>query len=140
MLASYLSLNRGTREARILMEAAANQADKAPKRVITDKLASYIDGIELAFGADTKHIQSSPFAGKDDTNIIERFQGTIKDRTKVVRGFKTLATATLILKGFLIHYNFFRLHISLSDRTPAEVAGIKSPVKNWTELVRKVGG
>lgn len=26
------------------------------------------------------------------------------------------------------------------NKTPAEVAGIKAPVRNWTELVRKVGG
>lgn len=118
------------------MEAAANRAGKVPRRVITDKLKAYLDGIELAFGADTRHIQSSPFAGKDDTNIIERFQGTIKDRTKVVRGFKTMTTATLILKGFLIHYNFFRPHISLGDRTPAEIAGIKLPYRTWTDFIR----
>ncbi len=140
LLASYLSLNRGTREARILMEQASSRAGKVPKRIITDKLRSYLDGIELAFGADAKHIQSSPFSAENDTNLIERFQGTIKDRTKVLRGFKTVRTATIILKGFLIHYNFFRPHISLANQTPAYVAGIKAPVKNWTELVRKVGG
>jgi len=121
------------------MESASQRAGKIPKTVVTDKLRSYLDGIELAFGADTKHIQSSPFSEQDDTNLIERFQGTIKDRTKVLRGFKTIGTATLILKGFLIHYNFFRPHMSLNNKTPAEVAGIKVPYKNWTELVRKVG-
>lgn len=146
LLASYLSRNRGTEQARILMELASNRAGgKAPSKVITDKLASYIDGIELTFGADTKHIQSTPFTDKDSTNIIERFQGTIKERTKVLRGFKTPETAKLILAGFLIHYNYFRPHIGLKDlppkgvdKTPAEVAGVKAPVKNWTELVRKV--
>jgi transposase-like protein/DNA-directed RNA polymerase subunit RPC12/RpoP len=139
LLASYLSPNRGTREAKRLMELASECADKAPKRVITDKLRAYIDGIELVFGAETRHIQSSPFGGSESTNIIERFQGTIKERTKVLWGFKTPETAKLILAGFMIHYNFFRGHLSLGNRTPAEVAGIKVPVKNWTELVRKVG-
>jgi transposase-like protein len=139
LLASYLSPNRGTREARILMELASKRADKVPKIVITDKLRAYLDGIELAFGADTKHIQSSPFGDADSTNIIERFQGTIKERTKVIWGFKSLDTARLILDGFSIHYNFFRPHLSLNYKTPAKVAQIDAPCKSWTELVRKVG-
>ena len=139
LLASYLSPNRGTREAKKLMELASARAGQVPQRVITDKLRAYLDGIELAFGADTKHIQSTPFAEIDSTNIIERFQGTIKERTKVLWGFKTVPTAKIILSGFGIHYNFFRPHLSLNNRTPAEVAKIQSPVKTWIELVRKVG-
>lgn len=139
LLASYLSPNRGTREARMLMELSSKRADKVPREVITDKLRAYLDGIELVFGADTKHIQSTPFSEEDSTNIIERFQATIKERTKVLWGFKTVPTARLILAGFGIHYNFFRPHLSLNNRTPAEVAGIKPPVKTWIELVRKVG-
>lgn len=137
LLASYLSSNRGTKQARILMERASQRANMVPKRVITDKLAGYIDGIELAFGAGTQHIQSGPFAKSDDTNIIERFQGTIKDRTKVVRGFKTFDTAVIILDGFLIHYNFFKPHLSLKGKTPADVARLKLPFKTWTEFVRQ---
>ncbi len=136
LLATYMTYNRGTKEAQIVMELAAKRARIIPKRVVTDKLAAYLDGIELAFGADTKHIRESPFTIDNDNNIIERFQGTIKDRTKVVRGYKTLPTARLILDGFLIHYNFFRPHISLKGKTPAEVAGIKLPFTTWTEFVR----
>jgi transposase-like protein len=140
LLASYLSPNRGTREAKILMELASKRADVIPANVITDGLKAYLDGIELAFGADTKHIQSTPFAEVDSTNIIERFQGTIKERTKVIWGFKTPETANIILQGFLIHYNFFRPHLALENRTPAEAAKIKLPFKNWAEFVRKAGG
>lgn len=137
LLASYLSENRGTKQAQRLMELAARRAgNKAPKAVITDKLAAYLDGVELTFGADTEHIQSSPFSKEDGTNVIERFQGTIKDRTKVIRGFKTFETALIILDGFLIHYNFFKPHLSLKGKTPAEVAGLKLPFKTWTEFVR----
>ena len=138
LLASYLSPNRGTAQAQRLMELAAKRAgNKVPKAVITDKLSAYLDGVELTFGADTEHIQSSPFAKEDDTNVIERFQGTIKDRTKVIRGFKTYETALTILNGFLVHYNFFKPHLSLKGKTPAVIAGIKLPFKTWTEFVRQ---
>lgn len=66
--------------------------------------------------------------------------GTLKDRTKVLRGFKTIETAELILDGFLIHYNFFRPHMTLHNKTPAEVAGIRTPYKTWTDLVRQDKG
>jgi putative transposase len=140
LLASYMSPNRGTREAKILMELAAQRAGKIPQKVITDSLRAYIDGIEITFGADTKHVQSSPFSETDSTNRVERMQGTIRERTKVVRGFKSLPTARLIVNGFLIYYNYFRPHLSLNKMPPAEFTGTKYPVKNWTELVRKVGG
>jgi transposase-like protein len=137
LLASYLSPNRGTAQARILMETASKKAEKIPKVVITDKLKAYLDGIELTFGSETLHIQSSPFQDDNYNNIIERMQGTIRERTKVLRGFKTIPTANTILSGFLIHYNFFRPHITLKNRTPAEVAGIKLPFKTWLEFVRQ---
>jgi transposase-like protein len=136
LIASYLSENRGTLQAKKLMELASKRAGINPSAVITDKLRAYLDGIEIVFGGYTEHIQSSPFASEDDTNEIERFQGTIKDRTKVIRGFKTFETALIILDGFLVHYNFFRPHISLKGKTPAEVAGVNIPFKTWTEFVR----
>jgi transposase-like protein len=144
LLASYLSPNRGTAQARILMEAALKRAGGIPpKKVATDKLAAYLDGIEMTFGSETRHIQSSPFEMDNDNNFIERMQGTIKDRTKVIRGFKHVETARIIIDGFLIHYNYFKPHMGLKDlppkgidKTPADVAKIKIPFKTWTDFVR----
>ena len=136
LLASHISTTRGAKDARKLMEKAAERAGKTPKTVVTDKLSAYLDGIELAFGADTRHVQSKPFTVVQSTNLIERFHGTLKARTKVMRGIKTLPTARVLTSGFLVFYNFFRPHESLNDRTPAEAAGIKFPYKNWLELVQ----
>jgi putative transposase len=137
LLASHLSPNRGTREARELMEKAAERADKTPKVVLTDKLAAYLDGIELAFGADAEHRHGSPFDVRSSTNVIERFQGTLKDRTKVLRGLKTPETAKKFIEGWLIHYNYFRPHISLKGKTPAQKAGIVLSVNDWLDVVRQ---
>ena len=118
------------------MELASERAGKVPKVVITDSLASYLDGIELAFGADTKHIQSHPFAKEDSTSLIERWHATLRERTKVMWGMKKPETARVILDGFLVFYNYFRPHESLNDKTPAEVAGIDYPYKNWLDVVK----
>jgi len=137
LLTSHLSLSRTTRDASSLMEKAWKRTNKAPKVIISDKLYAYLDGIETVFGADTEHIQSKGMTADINTNLIERFHGTLKDRTKVIRGFKTIETALVILDGFLIHYNFFRPHMTLRNQTPAEIAGIKLPYKTWVEFVRQ---
>lgn len=140
LLASYLSRHRGILDVATVMRRAWRRTGKAPKFIISDSWGTYPDGIERVFGAYSKHIQAKGFTAEINTNLIERFHGTIKERTKVLRGFKTLDTAELILDGFLINYNFFRPHMTLNNKTPAEVAGIKAPVKNWTELIKKLGG
>jgi hypothetical protein len=60
---------------------------------------------------------------------IERVFGS---ETKHVK-----STPNEFLKGWVIHYKHFRPHLSLNDRTPAQVAGIKFPCANWKELIEK---
>jgi putative transposase len=134
LLASFATTTRSTQDAQKLMELASNRAGKVPKVVVTDKLASYLDGVELAFGADTTHKQGSPFELKNNNNLIERFHGTIKERTKVMRAFRNKDTLQKFMDGWLINYNYFRPHMSLKDKTPAEKAGIKFPFHNWLEV------
>ncbi len=137
LIASHLSATRGKRDAQRLMEKAAERAGKVPKVVATDRLNSYLDGIESAFGADTKHLAGGPFKVEGNTNLIERFHGTLKARTKVMRGMKRRDTARLFAEGWLIHYNFFRPHESLKDKTPAEAAGVKFPYRHWKDIIRE---
>jgi len=94
------------------------------------------DGVELNFGAETKHIQAKGFTADKSTNLIERFHGILKDRTKVMRGLKKKETARLLMDGWLVHYNFFRPHEALDDFTPAEKAEIKFPYKDWQDVTR----
>jgi len=115
------------------MDRATKTADKSPKVVITDKLASYLD---VRYGKDTEHIQGRPFALEDNTQKIERFHGTLKQRTKVMRGLKNIESAIEFTKGWLVHYNFLRPHEALHDKTPAEVAGVDYPYKNWADITR----
>jgi len=119
------------------MEKAAARAGKTPKVVVTDKLAAYLDGVELAYGGDTKHHQGAPFDIQNNTNLIERFHGTFKARTKVMRALKNQDTLEKFSDGWLVHYNFLRPHESLKGKTPAEVANTTFPYKNWFELTSK---
>ena len=140
LLASHMSYTRTTQHAQALVEKAVVRAGKAPKVIITDRLSAYLDGVELALGGDTQHVQSRGFALKPNTNLIERFHGILKSRTKVMRGLKTPETALLFLDGWLTYYNFFRPHETLGNKTPAEKAGLNIPLKNWLDVVKQSKG
>lgn len=136
LLASHISTTRTTRDAKALVEKAAYKAGKVPKVIITDKLAAYLDGIELAFGADTKHLPAKKLTTSPGTQLIERFHQTLKARTEIMKGLKTRKSARLILDGWLVFYNYLRPHEGLGGKTPAEVAGIKFPFENWLDIVK----
>lgn len=137
LIASHMSYTRTIKDAQALMKQAYDRTGKIPRIIYTDKLRAYLDGIELTFGADTKHRQGSPFDVENNTNHIERFHGTLKERTKVMRGLHTVQSARLFMDGWLVHYNYFRPHMSLKDRTPASVAGIRFPFRNWKDITEQ---
>ena len=134
LIASVVSNTRTTKDAQKLMEKAKRITGIAPKKIITDKLYAYWDGIELVFGADTEHIQSSPFAKGDSTSKIERWHSTLKERTKVMKAFKNIDTLIQFTDGFQVYYNYLKPHHSLKGKTPAEVANVDYDVKNWMDV------
>lgn len=136
LLASHVSLNRTTEDAQILIEKAIGRAGKVPETIITDKLRAYIDGIDLASEGKVKHIQSKPFTFENSTNVIERFHGTLKQRTEVIHHFNNLETAQLLTEGWLIHYNFFKEHESLDNESPVKHMGVAMPFNNWNDIVK----
>ncbi len=48
---------------------------------------------------------------------------------------RMFGSTALRLTGFL-GYNFFRPHMALDDRTPAEAAGISLPFRNWEVFLK----
>jgi len=133
LLATRLTRSRTTQDAQMLIDRAIKKAGKEPKTVITDKLASYLD---VRYGKDAEHRQGGIARVEDNTQLIERFHETLKQRTKTMRGLKNIETAIEFLSGWLVHYNYLRPHTSLDDKTPAEVAGIDYPYDNWADITR----
>jgi putative transposase len=133
LLATRISRSRTTQDAQMLYDKAVRTARKEPDKVITDKLASYLD---VNYGKATEHIQGKPFALENNTQMIERFHETLKQRTKVMRGLKNIESAHDFIDGWLVHYNYIRPHTALNDRTPAEASGISYPYKDWADITR----
>ncbi|MBI2869861.1 MAG: DDE-type integrase/transposase/recombinase [Chloroflexi bacterium] len=118
LLASRIALSRTIKETALVMKEAQKVAGKSPKRILTDGMTAYPDGIERVFGADAKHHLGTPFSvlsSGESTAIVERFHGTMKDRTNVIRGFKNMERANLLTDAWLVHYNFFKEHETLGN-------------------------
>jgi putative transposase len=136
LLASRVALSRTTKEAQLVMEDAGKRAGKSPDTVITDSNKSYMDGVYQAFKGNVDHIQSYPTAKENDTQRIERFHETLKDRTKIFKAFRDTETLIQFTDGWLIYYNYFKPHQSLDGKTPAEEAHVQYNIKSWSDLAQ----
>jgi hypothetical protein len=66
---------------------------------------------------------------------MERMNGEIRDREKVMRGLKKKDTP--ILTGYQIYHNYVRPHEGLNGNTPAEKCGIKIEGHNkWQTIIQ----
>jgi putative transposase len=75
-----------------------------------------------------KHIREITLKGAIHNNKMDRLNGEMRDREKVMRGVKRKTTP--IFAGCQIYHKFIRPHESLNGKTPAEAAGIKVQGKN----------
>jgi transposase InsO family protein len=77
---------------------------------------------------DTKTIEKtdvySCFADDCSNNILEFFNKTFKAWYKTKKGFHSFDSAMDMISNFLFYYNFIHSHSSLSDQSPASVAGV----------------
>lgn len=140
LIASHLSKTRTTKDATKLFYMARLRSKTRPKMVITDRLWSYQKAFNNVFYSNlpqrrVTHLKSKGFNAVPNTNLIERFHSTLKQRTKVMRDLKTPNSARVILDGFVTHYNFFLEHESLDGATPARAGGLGDRFNDWGDLI-----
>lgn len=139
-LASSVSVTRNVDDARKPIKQAKTVAGGGPAALVTDGQPAYIEAIrrELYTHSDpTKHLVIPPMrkvsnGGGDGgvhpgNNIVERLQGTQRERTKVMRGFDVQPSTQELLDGFRGYFNLARPHMGLGGLTPAEKAGVPIP-------------
>lgn len=136
LLASRLSAKRDSLSAVAVFNRAARVAHGSePEYVLTDGLSGYGDGIKHSFSERPNHIAKAGIRKPhSNNNRIERMNQTIRERTKVQRGWKTMKTP--LAEGQRIQYNFVKPHTALEGQTPAQAAGIGITSKNkWMALL-----
>jgi len=126
-------------DARKLFQLGKKVTGKKPMTIITDGLPAYNDAYKKEFRTlrkpRTEHVRHIKLKGDMNNNKMERLNGEIRDREKVMRGLKKKDTP--ILKGYQIYHNYIREHEGLDGKTPAEACGITIEGKNkWLTLIQ----
>jgi transposase-like protein len=127
LIAQQVANTKYTADVLPLLELGKAVAGKKPKTFITDGAANFHEAYlkefhTIARESDTEHIRHIRLAGDRNNNRMERLNGEIRDREKVMRTLKRPDTP--ILSGYQIYHNYIRPHEALDGKTPAEKAGI----------------
>jgi putative transposase len=139
-IAQEVADTKDTHDARHLFQMAKDRAGKKPSILITDGLRSYRDAWMKEYQTkkqidSTVHIRQITLAGKHNNNKMERLNGEIRDRERVMRSLKTEDSP--ILNGMQIFHNYVRPHEGLDGHTPSEMAGIEVQGENrWMTLIQ----
>lgn len=144
LLASEVVGRRSLRPARHVIAVAKQRAAGAhPDVIVTDKLPAYPRAIRSAFAgrADREvpfHLRKPRFVDPTNNNLVERMNGTIREREKILRGFKKQRTAQVLVDGFRVYYNLVRTHQTLGARPSDLALGVNVTTNNrWLDLIRK---
>lgn len=139
LVAGHLSTSRPVKEATALFEKAMKVAKKKPISIYVDGLPAYIKAYNKVFWTmrkDTRPelVRNVGLRAVNSNNSVERLHGTLKDRIKPMRGLKGMETVRTLLDGWIVHYNYVRLHQTLKGKTPAQASGIDIE-NSWHTLV-----
>jgi putative transposase len=121
-----------------LLHDAKTLTNKRPNTFITDGAQNFHDAFTKEFftvaNPRTRHISHIRLQGDHNNNKMERMNGEVRDREKVMRGLKR--TDRKILTGYQIYHNYFRPHEALDGKTPAEKCGIVIEGQNkWKTVI-----
>ena len=139
-IAQQVTEKKGTGDIRPLFQKAKERAQKKPYLLITDGAPNFAEANRKEYwsfrhNATTNHIRDIRFDGSVHNNKMERMNGEVRDREKVMRGLKNLDSP--ILKGLEIHHNFIKPHMGLNGKTPAQAAGIEVKGENkWLTIIQ----
>lgn len=138
-IAQQVADKKNTSDIRPLFREGKEVAGKKPNVLISDGAPNFHNAYVKEFwtrkNPRTRHIQHIRLQGDIHNNKMERFNGEVRDREKVMRGLKKIDTS--ILTGYQIYHNYMRPHEGLNGKTPAEACGIKIEGKNkWITLIQ----
>jgi transposase-like protein len=139
LIAQEVADSKYKHDARVLFHKGKEAVGKKPARLITDGLPAYHDAFNKEFfttrAPRTEHINAIKMSGDMNNNRMERFNGEVRDREKVMRNLKIKSTP--ILTGYQIYHNYIREHQGIGNLTPAEKCGIKVGGENkWVTLIQ----
>jgi transposase-like protein len=137
-IAQQVADTKFTYDVRPMFQEAKEVAGKNPKVLISDGALNFHKAYNKEFRTlerATKHVRHIHLEGDHNNNKMERLNGEIRDREKVMRGLKKMDSVAL--KGYQMYHNYFRTHEGLVGKIPAELAGIKIEGCNkWLTVIQ----
>jgi transposase-like protein len=115
-IAQQISDKKNTSDIRPLFQKGKEVAGKKPNVLISDGARNFHQAYNKEFftlkNPRTKHIQHVGLQDDSHNNKMERMNGEVRDREKVMRGLKKVNTP--ILAGYQIYHNYMRAHQGLT--------------------------
>lgn len=140
-IAQQVTSNKGISDVKPLFQQGKARSRMMPQEIITDGAPNFRKAIRKTYWQNPSkdlmpvHIKNITLKGERNNNKMERLNGEMRDREKVMRGLKIEDSP--VLKGYQIFHNFVRTHEGLDGKTPAEASGIKVEGENkWLTLIQ----
>ncbi|MGH9975811.1 MAG: IS6 family transposase, partial [Nitrososphaeraceae archaeon] len=109
--------------------------------IIHDGLWSYDEAFQKEYftlkNRRVHNVRSISVRNQGFNSKVERLNGTMREREKVMRGMQNKQTAQKVLEAMRIYYNHCRMHSKLKT-TPAERAGIRIESKNSNKIEKLI--
>lgn len=146
MVSSAFIQSRTNEELIKVLKKARTKTGNTIRVITTDALQGYPEVLRKTFSLNNRF----RYGGRVTHNIvkadergfnhkIERLHNTIRDRTKIMRGFHgSLDSAKAIMKGMEIYYNYVRKHQGIDNNTPSQIAipQLELGVNKWLSLIK----
>jgi putative transposase len=142
LLVSHVSRTRTMAHTRATLRKAKEVTDVRPAEIRTDGMPAYPVAIRREFGryrkpgdppSSLKHKGSKAIwtphrvvpsiRAAESNNLVERLNGSQRDRTKTMRAYDNEVGTRALTRGWQVQYNLIRDHLSLGT-TPGVAAGI----------------
>lgn len=144
MISSNFTKKREQKEIKKVLLNIKKKTGKQIKICTTDGYTAYEKIVNSTWGYNLKekkyniiHNKVTQLKNEGFNHKVERMHSSIRQRTKVFRGFHgSIASANSIMKGYEIYYNFIRKHQAI-NKCPYEIATnikLNNPNK-WLELI-----
>lgn len=140
-IAQLVSDNKYKDDISQMLREGKEATGKKPEVFITDGAKNFQQAHMKEFRTNTRkdrtlHIRHIHFKHDMNNNKMERLNGEIRDREKVVRGIKKADSP--LLQGSQIYHNYIRPHMGLNGKTPAEACGITVQGDDkWKTLIER---
>lgn len=142
LLACEVTETRFREDARKPLRKAKEAAKKLPDAIVTDGLPAYPMAIKDEFyGLNGRimnpHVKLCDFETAPNNNILERLNGTFRERTKVLRSFDSPGGASEFCDSMRVYYNYIRSHQGIGGLTPAQMAQIPIDLtgNRWERMI-----